>query len=477
MLFNSLEFGVFLVVVFVLYWFVFNKTLKRQNLFLLTASYFFYGWWDWRFLILIFISSCTDYWVGNAIYRSDGRRKKWLLYVSLIINIGMLGFFKYYNFFIDSFVDAFSFFGAHLEADRLDLILPVGISFYTFQTLSYTLDIYKGKLKPTNDFVSFLGFVSFFPQLVAGPIERARHLLPQFEKARTFVVSKATDGMRQMLWGLFKKVVVADNCAMFVEYVYNNSATVSGSTLLAGISIFMIQIYCDFSGYSDLAIGTARLFGFKLSRNFHFPFYAKSMPDFWRKWHISLTNWFRDYLFIPLSLSFKNRTNTIQFVNTIILFVFIGFWHGASWTFILFGFCHGLLFFRSIYFKRFSFAEKLGISDSNYVLNIGRRILTFFLVVFASMFFPMDSISQSWDFIYGMMDPSLLSYPSKLSYWLILLLIVFLYIEYIQRDGEHALDFSVTKPSLVMRKTIYTLLILSIYLFKAPNVDFIYFQF
>ncbi|MDX1686165.1 MAG: MBOAT family O-acyltransferase [Saprospiraceae bacterium] len=478
MLFNSLEFGIFLIVVFLLYWLVFNKNIRCQNAFLLVASYFFYGWWDWRFLILIFISSVTDYWVGLAMDKAQGKKRRWFLYLSLFINIGMLGFFKYFNFFVESFVDAFTFFGATLDVDRLNIILPVGISFYTFQTLSYTLDIYKKRLKPTKNFFAFLGFVAFFPQLVAGPIERARNLLPQFLRDRKFDMIKASDGMRQMLWGLFKKVVIADNCAIFVDYVYDNSATQSGSTLFLAITIFLIQVYGDFSGYSDIAIGCARLFGFNLRKNFGFPFYARSIPEFWRKWHISLTFWFRDYVFVPMTLKARERTRWLQFQNTLILFVLIGFWHGASWTFVAFGFMHGVLFFRSIYLKRFSLADYLGLNQDGYLVTMGRRLQTFFLIVFASLYFGMESLAHGWEFITGMADPSLLSLPSrKLNLGLVALLAIFLYVEWRQREKEHGLDFTGLLIQPWKRYVIYFSIMLAIFLFKAPTIDFIYFQF
>lgn len=477
MLFNSLEFGIFLVVVFILYWFVFNKSLKKQNAFLLAASYFFYGWWDWRFLLLIFISSITDFFLGRAIFNSQGQRRKYFLWGSLLVNLSMLGFFKYYNFFVESFVEAFTFFGAQLSVDRLNIILPVGISFYTFQTLSYTLDIYKDRLKPTNDFISFLGFVSFFPQLVAGPIERARRLLPQFQTSRVFDRIKATDGMRQMLWGLFKKVVVADNAALYVSYVYDTGIDHSGSTLIAGLFIFAIQIYCDFSGYSDIAIGSARLFGFNLSKNFDFPFYSKSIPEFWRKWHISLTNWFRDYVYLPMTLKKQNRTAFLKYRNTIILFVLIGFWHGASWTFVLFGLMHGLIYFRSHYFRDFSFSEKVGLSRFPRLVNGARIIQTSVIWVLASVFFRVHDVEHGMEFIYALLSPTLFSYPSQLSSFLILIIVLFMAIEWVQRKKEHALDFSSLSMNKINRHLIYSLIILSIFLLKAPTIDFIYFQF
>jgi D-alanyl-lipoteichoic acid acyltransferase DltB (MBOAT superfamily) len=301
MLFNSLDFAIFLPVVFLLYWFVFQKKIKAQNALVALASYVFYGWWDWRFLSLIIFSSVIDYFIGLQLENiKKDRYRRLLLWTSIFVNLGLLGFFKYFNFFIDNFLDAFSFFGYQIPNTSLNIILPVGISFYTFQTLSYTIDVYRKQLKPTKDFVAFTAFVSFFPQLVAGPIERASNLLPQFYKKRKFDYSIAVDGMRQILWGLFKKIVIADNCAKYANEIFNNSGNYSGTTLLLGALFFTFQIYGDFSGYSDIAIGTSRLFGFKLMKNFAFPYFSRDIAEFWRRWHISLSSWFRDYLYIPL---------------------------------------------------------------------------------------------------------------------------------------------------------------------------------
>ena len=301
MLFNSLDFAVFLPIVFFLYWFVVQKQLKLQNALIVLASYFFYACWDWRFLSLIIFSTIVDYLVGKKLGTEQHKSKrKILLWTSIVVNIGFLGFFKYYDFFLENFVDAFSFFGMRVSPNSLNIILPVGISFYTFQTLSYTIDVYKKKLNPTKDFIAFSAFVCFFPQLIAGPIERATNLLPQFFKKRTFEYHNAVDGMRQILWGLFKKVVIADNCAEIANQIFNQSADMNGSALVLGALFFTFQIYGDFSGYSDIAIGTSRLFGFNLKQNFATPYFSRDIAEFWRRWHISLSTWFRDYLYIPL---------------------------------------------------------------------------------------------------------------------------------------------------------------------------------
>jgi len=301
MLFNSIEFAFFLPIVFIFYWFVTKRNLRVQNIFLVVSSYIFYGWWDWRFLSLIIFSSIIDFIVGIGLSKTDKpQKRKGLLYISIFVNLGFLGFFKYFNFFAENFSQAFTLLGNPISVSSLNIILPVGISFYTFQTLSYSIDVYKRKLEPTKDIFAFFAFVSFFPQLVAGPIERATNLLPQFFRKRIFEYDKAVDGMRQIMWGLFKKVVIADNAAKYANLIFNNSDQYSGSTLLLGALFFTFQIYGDFSGYSDIAIGTSRLFGFNLKRNFAYPYFSRDIAEFWRRWHISLSTWFRDYLYIPL---------------------------------------------------------------------------------------------------------------------------------------------------------------------------------
>src|SRR6056297_941955 len=332
MLFNSLVFFLFLSIVFVLYW-LFRNQLKLQNIIVLISSYIFYGWWDWRFLSLIVISSLADYFIGLWLDRSEKKTKrKLLLALSIVVNIGILGFFKYFNFFIDSAAGFLNQFGFQANPTSLQIILPVGISFYTFQTLSYSIDIYRRQIEPTKNIIAFFAFVSFFPQLVAGPIERARNLVPQFLKKRTFDPVNAGDGIRQMLWGFFKKIVIADNAAVYANEIFTNYSDHTGGTLLLGAVLFGFQIYGDFSGYSDIAIGTARLFGFDLMRNFAYPYFSRDIAEFWRRWHISLSTWFRDYIYIPLGGS---RGGTLMKIrNTFIIFVISGFWHGANWTFI-----------------------------------------------------------------------------------------------------------------------------------------------
>ena len=351
MLFNSIDFAIFLPIVFLLYWFVANKNLKLQNLLIVIASYLFYGWWDWRFLSLILFSTLIDYSVGRKLLNEGNiTKRKILLWVSILVNLGFLGFFKYYNFFLDNFIMAFSFFGTPINAQGLNIILPVGISFYTFQTLSYTIDVYKRKLEPTKDFIAFTAFVSFFPQLVAGPIERATNLLPQFYKNRRFEYDKAVDGLRQILWGLFKKVVIADTLSINVDDGFNNYLDLNFiESWIVSLS-FTFQIYFDFSGYSDIAIGTAKLFGFNLMQNFAFPYFSRDIAEFWRRWHMSLTRWMRDYLYIRLGGNRQGKYRT--YFNLWFVFLLSGLWHGAAYNFLLWGAYHGFfLTFEKIFNK------------------------------------------------------------------------------------------------------------------------------
>ena len=412
MLFNSLDFAVFLPIFFILYWYITNKNLKLQNFLIVVASYIFYGWWDWRFLFLIFFSSITDYIIGRCLQIIEKEKyRKFLLWISIITNIGFLGFFKYYNFFVDSFATAFSFFGKSISTNSLDIILPVGISFYTFQTLSYTIDVYKRKLEPAKDIISFLAFVSFFPQLVAGPIERATNLLPQFYKKRVFEYDKAVDGMRQMLWGLFKKVVIADNCAEYANIIFNNYTDYSGSTLVLGAIFFTFQIYCDFSGYSDMAIGMSRLFGFNLMKNFAFPYFSRDVAEFWRRWHISLSTWFRDYLYIPLGGSKGNLLKIVR--NTFIIFLVSGFWHGANWTFIIWGLLNAIYFLPLLLAKKNRKNLDIIAENRNFptIKELLSMLSTFSLTVFAWIFFRAESVSQAFSYINRIFTKELLKLP------------------------------------------------------------------
>jgi len=483
MLFNSLDFAIFLPIVFFLYWFVAQKNLKLQNALIVLASYVFYGWWDWRFLSLIIFSTVIDYLVGQKLRSEEKQSKrKVLLWTSILVNLGFLGFFKYYNFFIENFVDAFSLFGIHINANSLNIILPVGISFYTFQTLSYTIDVYKKKLDPTKNFIAFSAFVCFFPQLVAGPIERATNLLPQFYKKRTFEYNKAVDGMRQILWGLFKKVVIADNCAEFANQIFNNSADMNGSSLVLGAIFFTFQIYGDFSGYSDIAIGTSRLFGFDLKQNFATPYFSRDIAEFWRRWHISLSTWFRDYLYIPLGGSRGGSWMKVR--NTFAIFLVSGFWHGANWTFIIWGALNAIYFLPLLLTN--NNRKNLGVVAEGKLLPTFREIIamltTFLLTVFAWIFFRAENLSHAFNYIDGIFSESILSIPlfdNRINAINTLCLIsIFLLIEWFGRSDKFAIEKVILKFSQTKRVFIYVLLLFTILIFlKSKSPDFIYFQF
>ncbi|MGB5982417.1 MAG: MBOAT family O-acyltransferase [Nonlabens sp.] len=482
MLFNSLDFAIFLPVVFILYWFVFKGSLKLQNALVVVASYVFYGWWDWKFLSLIVFSTVIDYSIGNALNRTeDIRKRKFLLWTSILVNLGFLGFFKYFNFFIDNFKSAFSVFGYELGVDSLNIILHVGISFYTFQTLSYTIDVYRKNLEPTKDFVAFSAFVCFFPQLVAGPIERATHLLPQFHRKRKFDYSQAIDGMRQILWGLFKKVVIADNCARLANEIFNNYTDYSGSTLFMGALFFTFQIYGDFSGYSDIAIGTSRLFGFDLKQNFAFPYFSRDIAEFWRRWHISLSTWFRDYLYIPLGGS--RGGNWMKVRNTFIIFIVSGFWHGANWTFIVWGALNAVYFLPLLLTN--SNRRNLGVIAENRILPSFREatgmLTTFLLTVLAWIFFRAESLTDAFNYI-QLMCSDMYKYKELDRYiqhgFVFLLIIAFLLFEWHGRRNKYAIEHSMLYRNKILKYSFYYLVIGAVWWYiGGEKQEFIYFQF
>jgi len=478
MLFNSIEFAVFLPLVFFCYWFVFRGNLKHQNLFVLLASYVFYGWWDWRFLSLIVISSVIDFFAGKKLAEvpdsMPGKRKA-LLVLSLFSNLSMLGFFKYFNFFIANLVEAFTFFGVPFSGSGLNIVLPVGISFYTFQTLSYTIDVYRRKIEPTFDWVEFFAFVSFFPQLVAGPIERARDLLPQFSMKRVFCYDDAVDGMRQMLWGFVKKIVIADQCGIHVNEIFANHSNFSGSTILLASMLFAFQIYGDFSGYSDIAIGTAKLFGLRLSRNFHYPYFARDIAEFWRKWHISLTTWFRDYLYIPLGGSRVSKSRVI--INTFIVFLVSGLWHGANWTFIVWG-AMNAVFFLPLLLTEKNRINTGPISPDRWLPGAGdllKMLATFFLVCLTWIVFRAENLTQAVECLAQVFSWSLFY---KFEIWpqnLLKAIAFVILVEWLQRDKQHGLE--TLKFSRVLRWLLY--LLLAVYCASMVNFksEFVYFQF
>lgn len=481
MFFNSVHFAIFLPIVFILHWYVVNKNLKFQNILLLLSSYYFYACWDWRFLFLLIFSTLLDYYTGLKMSDTpEPNLKKIWFWLSISVNVGFLAIFKYYNFFAASFSEALSLMGVSVNTWTLQVILPVGISFYTFHGLSYVIDIYKDKIKAERNFIDYSLFVSFFPLLVAGPIERATHLLPQIKVERRFDYLKAVDGLRQILWGLFKKVVIADQCASYVNIIFNNSSTSTGSTLLLGAILFAFQIYGDFSGYSDIALGTARLFGVELLRNFAFPYFSRDIAEFWRRWHISLSTWFRDYLYIPLGGS-KGGV-WIKVRNTAIIFLVSGFWHGANWTFIIWGALNALYIMPSIIFN--TNRNNLEIVAKGRVLPSLRDfisiITTFSLTVIAWIFFRADDLTHAIHYIGGICSSSLFTIPSvnpKIVF-LFFFMSVLIAVEWIGREEQYAISKFGLKWSPYFRWSFYILLVMFIMSsVTKEQQQFIYFQF
>ncbi len=481
MLFNSLEFLIFLPIVFLLYWGIGRIGGRNyQNILIVAASYLFYGWWDWRFLLLIAFTTFASYTSGILIEQCQ-ERKRWrlgLCITNVILNLAILCYFKYCNFFGENFVALCNTFGWDLDWVTLDILLPVGISFYTFQALSYTIDVYRQKMTATRDIVAFFAFISFFPQLVAGPIERATNLLPQFLKPSTFVYVDAVDGLRQMLWGFFKKIVVADNCALAVNLIFDEYQTLDSWNLLAGAFFFTFQIYGDFSGYSDIAIGTAKLFGINLMRNFNYPYFSRDIAEFWRRWHISLTTWFRDYIYIPLGGSRCSRWKVMR--NTMIIFLVSGFWHGANWTFIVWGIYHALLFFPLLY---------LGKNRKNMdTIAMGRQLpspkealqtlTTFILVMIGWIVFRAENIGQAWEYLVRMFTNFSYNRPiyAVETFAFIFLMLI---IEWFQRNRQHGLQINGINwlVNRTIRWAMYYILLIGIILLAGKDETFIYFQF
>ncbi|MFT3793790.1 MBOAT family O-acyltransferase [Flavobacterium sp.] len=478
MLFNTVSFAVFLPIVLVLYWFVTPKKLAWQNFLLLVSSYFFYACWDWRFLFLLVFSTALDYCTGIMIADAGSRkRKRFWLTLSIVINLGFLGIFKYYNFFVESFADGLSLLGIQSSFTTLNIILPVGISFYTFHGISYIVDIFRDRVKPERNFVNYSVFVSFFPLLVAGPIERATHLLPQIRTKRVFSSVQFNDGLRQILWGLFKKVVIADNCGVFVDQIFNDSAHQSGSTLVFGAIMFSFQLYGDFSGYTDIALGTARLMGIELLRNFAFPYFARDIAEFWRRWHISLTTWFKDYVYIPLGGSKVSRGKQIR--NTFIIFLLSGFWHGASWKFLCWALINACYFLPLLLSEQHRKHMEIVAYDRVWpnLKEVWQMVATFMLTVFSRIFFRADDVGHAFSFIKGIFNESLFTFPTVFPVAILLLIAAFMIVEWFGRRNAYAIaDLFQTKP-VVLRWGFYYLVVFAIFYYSNSGQQFIYFQF
>jgi D-alanyl-lipoteichoic acid acyltransferase DltB (MBOAT superfamily) len=481
MLFNSIQFAIFLPIVFAIYW-ALGKNVKWQNIFLLLASYCFYCWWDWRFLSLILFCSATNYLGGLGLMKAEKEKtRKLVLTACCVISLGVLGVFKYYDFFAAQLIKICPGINNYLNVKLLRLVLPVGISFYTFHTLSYTIDVYRRKFDPIKDIISFFLFVSIFPLAMAGPIERATNLLPQICQKRTFNYALATDGLRQILWGLFKKVVIADNCATYANQIFDIYLLQSGSALLLGAIFFTFQIYCDFSGYSDMALGVGKLLGFKFLQNFNFPYFSRDIAEFWRRWHISLTTWFRDYVYIPLGGSRVLKWKVVR--NVFIIFLLSGFWHGANWTFIAWGMYHAVLFLPLILFgKNRKYTNS--VAEGRFLPNakeLFQMLLTFALVVIGWVFFRAGSIHQAIEYLSGIIQFDTLQIFHQIykrtEFWFILVMIA---VEWSQRNKAHGLETFLFKRNKYLRMLFYVFLaaLILIYSWNSEKPqEFIYFQF
>jgi len=479
MLFASIPFACFFIVFFLLYWYVFSGNLKLQNLLILTGSYVFYAWWDWRFLFLLAGSSVISYFLGIGISKTKSEKRRSLLVgIGLLQGLGCLVFFKYFNFLMGSMSGAFALFNIKVDLYALNIILPLGISFYTFRITSYLLDIKNGKIQPTTNLVTFCSYVAFFPSLISGPIDRPKTLIPQLEKERVFDYNQAADGLRQILWGLFKKIVIADNCAAFTNEVLHHYQTLPASALLLSMALFTVQVYADFSGYSDMAIGLASLLGFKITRNFNYPFFAQNIADFWRRWHISLTSWLTDYVFTPLSVYFRDYGKCGLMLAIIINFTLIGIWHGANWTFVFFGFLNGCLYLPLIIKGTLNKKKKGSKGGFKSFLNMAG---VFILLMFTFLIFRADSLAQALDYYSRLFSPSLFKsfvITEKVNMAAALLAIIVMFCaEWKQRDKEHALQIDGIQKTGV-KVLIYYGLVCFILVFSATNItDFVYFKF
>ncbi|MGO4772962.1 MBOAT family protein [Flavobacterium sp. W22_SRS_FK3] len=477
MLFNTVGFAVFFSIIFLLYWFVFNKRLRDQNIFLLFVSFAFYSFWDWRFLFLLFFSIGLDFYIGNRIYlnsKNQSRKKIWL-WLSILANLSFLGFFKYFNFFIDNFTDFLTLLGLKSNHWSLQIILPVGISFYTFHGLSYVIDIYKDKIKPEKSLIDYSLFVSFFPLLVAGPIERATHLLPQIKMKRNFNYENAVNGLRQILWGLVKKIVIADGCAVYVNMIYDNPSNYSGSTLVIGAILFSFQIYGDFSGYTDIALGVARLLGIELLQNFSYPYFSRDIAEFWRRWHISLSSWFRDYVYIPLGGSNGNKYEIIR--NTFIIFILSGFWHGANWTFVIWGSLNAI-FFLPLLLRNKNREHLKIVTGNDFNLKTIRQIfLTFGMVTFAWIFFRSNSINDALNYVSIIFSKTLFSLPEIFPKMIFAYLFLFICIEWRGRNNRFAIEYFGLSWRKQIRIVFYYLLSGMVLYYSGKEFQFLYFQF
>lgn len=481
MIFNSFNFVVFLIPVLVLYWLFFKKTAVAQNILLLIASIFFYAWADWRFLFLLIASILINYYLGLKIHNTlKESKQKMLLNLGLVFNIGLLVYFKYFNFFYEGFYKIINVFGADLEYNTLSILLPLGISFFTFQTLGYLLDVYNEEIEPSNNLLDFSVFIAFFPKILSGPIERAGSFIPQIQKKRELFYATSVDGFRQILWGLFTKVVVAENCAAIANPIFNNYQDKPGSVLVIGAFFYAIQIYADFSGYSNMAIGISKLFGLQLTRNFATPFFSTNISGFWKKWHISLTTWMMDYVFTPLSFTLRKYQKEGLVISIIATFILVGFWHGANWTFIVFGLLHGIYFVPLVY---------SGTMNTSDIMAKGKwfpsfketykMMVLFVLVMMTDVIFRVDSVAMALDYFKGIFSSSIIEYPASYitanTLMIVALIGFFMLVEWVNREKKH--DFEISNYNVYLRWSSYIFIFLLILFFGRSSDTFIYFQF
>jgi alginate O-acetyltransferase complex protein AlgI len=491
MLFTSITFALFLTILFLLYWFIFNRSLSGQNLFLLASSYIFYGWWDWRFAFLLLFISVSNYFIAILLQKTQQKRHRKLFFITgLIINIGTLVFFKYFNFFMDGFIDLASIFGLEASRVSLKIILPIGISFYIFLSISYLIDVYQNKLIASTNITEVLLTLSFFPIILAGPIQRPISLLPQIKSKRVFDAAIAADGLRQILWGLFMKIVIADSCVKYVYDIFLNFTNYSGSTLIVGIFLFTVQIYADFAGYSNIAIGIGKLLGFTLMKNFAFPYFSRDIKEFWRRWNISLTSWFRDYVFLPVAYSVSRNIKSDRFyliktdvliyvIGISVTWILTGLWHGANYTFIIWGAIHGffLVMHHLTVKPRKKWLKRLNIQNNNSILILFETFVTFLMVMFSLIFFRADTAGQAFSYISGIFSMSSFTIPVIRPKTLLILIVLFSVAEWLGRENEYAIAaFSLKWPKL-LRWAMYYGIILAIFVFSGHEQQFIYFKF
>ncbi|PIA77861.1 hypothetical protein BFR04_08820 [Gaetbulibacter sp. 4G1] len=482
MVFNSINFVAFVLPILLLYWFFFKKSKAAQNVLLLASSIFFYAWADWRFLFLLIASIVINYYLALKIRKevNDEPKQRRFLYIGLIFNVGLLLYFKYFNFFYESFVELVNVFGVTSSYTTLSILLPLGISFFTFQTLGYLIDVYNEEIDPSDNFLEFSLFVAYFPKILSGPIERASKMMPQIQEKREFRYTLFVDGLRQILWGLFAKIVIAENCASIANPIFDNYENQPESILLLGAFFYAIQLYADFSGYSNMAIGISKLFGIQLMRNFATPFFSTNISDFWRKWHISLTTWMMDYVFTPLSFSLRRYHKSGLIFAIIMTFILVGFWHGANWTFIFYGLLHGIYFIPLVYSGKINSSEI--VAKGNFFpsfVELVKMLLLFLLIMLTDIFFRADNIEEATYYIALIFSNEILTIPNEIfnsNYLLaIFLIFIFFFIEWSNREKKH--DFEISNFNIFIRWGLYIFLFLLILFFGKSSETFIYFQF